>query len=92
VITALAYGPAALAALTDLSASLSRATTMAIYSLTISLGMVLGLVVSTTLYDALGTPGLDLFFGGISATLVALTVLQWRRVRSGELPITTPAR
>jgi len=92
VIAALAYGPAALAALTDLSASLTRATTMAIYSLTISLGMVLGLAVSTTLYDALGTPGLDLFFGGISATLVALTVLQWRRVRSGELPITTPAR
>jgi MFS family permease len=92
VIGALAYGPAALAALTDLSASLTRATTMAIYSLTISLGMVLGLVVSTTLYDALGTEGLDLFFGGISATLVALTVFQWWRVRSGELPITTPAR
>ncbi|MFZ0699086.1 MAG: MFS transporter [Thermoplasmata archaeon] len=92
VVGALAYGPAALAALTDLSASLTRATTMAIYSLTISLGMVLGLVVSTTLYDVLGTLGLDLFFGGISAALVAMTLFQWQRIGSGALKLTTPAR
>jgi MFS family permease len=92
IVGALAYGPAALAALADLSESISRATTMAIYTLTISLGMVLGLVLSTTLYAQLGTVGIDLFFAGISTTLVALTLVRWHRIRAGTIGITTPAR
>lgn len=78
---ALAYGPAALAALTDLSESLSRATTMALYTLVISLGMLLGLVLSSRLYGRFGAAGLDVFFGGIGAGLVVLTVLRARDVR-----------
>ena len=77
ILAALAYAPAALAALADLAFALSRATTMAIYSLTISLGMILGLVVSTQLVDRLGTPGLDLFFGGIAAALAVLTAARY---------------
>ena len=69
---ALGYGPAALASLTDVSHSVSRATTMAVYSLVISAGMVVGLWGSTTLYSTLGVAGLDLFFlliaGGITLT------------------------
>jgi len=76
VLAALAYGPAALAALADLTASLSRATTMAIYSLVISLGMIVGLAASTGLFGALGNLGLDLFFGGIAAGLALLTALR----------------
>ncbi len=69
---ALGYGPAALASLTDVSQSVTRATTMAVYSLVISAGMVVGLWGSTALYSALGVAGLDLFFlliaGGITLT------------------------
>ncbi|MFG1529766.1 MAG: MFS transporter [Thermoplasmata archaeon] len=88
VLAALAYGPAALAALADLTASLSRATTMAIYSLVISLGMIVGLAASTSLFGALGNLGLDLFFGSIAAGLALLTALRTidlrRAARSGS--------
>ncbi len=78
VLGALAYGPAALAALADLTTEVGRATTMAIYSLTISLGMVIGLAGSTVLYSALGDLGLYVFFAAISVTLVSLTVARYR--------------
>jgi MFS family permease len=93
VVAALAYGPAALAALADLSYALSRGTTMAIYSLTISLGMVLGLILGTQLVDRLGTDGYYLFFGGIGATLVALTVARYEDSRRvPDSAPTTPAQ
>ncbi len=88
VVPALAYGPAALAALADLSTSIGRATTMAIYSLTVSLGTLGGLIASTTLYARYGNVGLYEFFAGIAGALVALTAL---RVRD-ERRATTPAR
>jgi MFS family permease len=93
VLPALAYGPAALAALADLSAEMSRATTMAIYSLTISAGMVLGLVSFTLLYATLGNVGLYLFFGSIAVGLVAFTFARYHDAailaREG---LTIPAR
>ena len=93
VLPALAYGPASLAALADLSAEMSRATTMAIYSLTISAGMVFGLAASTGLFALLGDPGLYVFFGSIAGSLVVLTVARYRDdtllARQG---VRTPAR
>jgi len=93
VLPALGYGPAALAALADLAHALSRGTTMAIYSLTISLGMILGLVLGTQLVAHFGNAGLYLFFGGIAAALVILTGfrhLEFREART--VAPTTPAR
>ncbi len=88
VFPALAFGPAALAALADLSTAIGRATTMAIYSLTVSLGMLGGLLASTTLYSRYGNVGLYEFFAGISAGLVVLTVArEWN-----DRAATTPAR
>jgi MFS family permease len=83
-LAALAYGPAALASLADLSRKISRATTMAVYTLTISLGMWVGLGVSTQLYQAFGPRGLDLFFGGLGVGLTVLTLLRYSDVRSGR--------
>lgn len=83
-LLALAYGPAALAALADLSQMVTRATTMAIYTLTISLGMFLGLGVSTGLYDSFGPLGLDAFFGAIGVALVALTLARRRDLALGR--------
>jgi AAHS family benzoate transporter-like MFS transporter len=89
-VVALAYGPAALAALADLSRQISRATTMAIYSLTISLGMVVGLFGSTALYAGLGDLGLYVFFGSIAAAFVLLNVVRIRD--EARAAVTTPAR
>lgn len=93
VIAALGYGPAALAALADLALALSRGTTMAIYSLTISLGMILGLVVGTQLVAAFGNTGYYLFFGGVATALVALTAARTRDPSvEAAAPSTIPAR
>ncbi len=92
-LAALAYGPAALAALADLSAQYSRATTMAIYSLTISLGMIGGLLVSTQLYARWGNDGIYGFFAFVSVALVVLTVTRYQEAGTEDRPsVTTPAR
>ena len=98
-LPALSYGPAALAALVDATRSISRATTMSVYTLTISLGMIGGLVLSTGLYSQYGADGLDVFFSGIAVGLGVLTLLRYRDTRSRrglapELPAppTTPVR
>jgi MFS family permease len=87
VLLALAYGPAALAALADLAREISRATTMAIYSLTISFGMTVGLLASTTLLTTFGAFGLYVYFGGLAAVLGALTGARWREVARATIPV-----
>ena len=92
-LVALMYGPAALAALADLSQEMSRATTMAIYSLTISVGMLLGLLASSQLYSHLGNLGLYIFFASIAAVLAGLTVARFAELRgAGPDRPTIPAR
>jgi MFS transporter, DHA1 family, multidrug resistance protein len=92
-LAALAYGPAALAALADLSLQYSRATTMAIYSLTISLGMIGGLLVSTQLYARWGDYGIYAFFALVSVSLIGLTVARYRETGIQDQPVvTTPVR
>jgi MFS family permease len=93
ILPALAYGPAALAALADLTNEVGRATTMSVYSLTISLGMFSGLLIFSGLYDALGKLGLYLFFGVISVALIALTLARYRELSTVAVArVTTPAR
>jgi len=93
VLLALVYGPAALAALTDLSHQVGRATSMAIYSMTISAGMLVGLFASSQLYSRLGNTGLYFFFGALGIGLAALTAARIAELR-GQAPdrATTPAR
>jgi MFS family permease len=87
VLLALAYGPAALAALADLALAQGRATTMAIYSLTISLGMFVGLIASTSLYGRYGTVGLYPYFGTIAVVLVGLTAVRWWEEARATIPV-----
>jgi MFS family permease len=84
-IAALGYGPAALAALGDLAAELSRGTTMAIYSLVISLGMLIGLLASTQLYATYGNPGLVVFFAIVAVGLLVLTTARYWDLRAGRV-------
>ncbi len=85
-LAALAYGPAALSALASVSHRHTRATTMAVYSLVISAGMIAGLLGATALYSALGLVGIDLFFSVIGVGLVILTVLRGYDLRTGRAP------
>ncbi len=87
IAAALSYGPAALAALADLATEQGRATTMAIYSLTISLGMFVGLLASTQLYGRYGVPGLYPYFGAIAVVLVGLTAVRWRELGRATIPV-----
>lgn len=91
-VVALAYGPAALAALADLSHQMSRATTMAIYSLTISLGMVIGIAGSAELYAHFADDGLYAFFGSVGAALVLLTIARIRETGLRGVAPTTPVQ
>ncbi|MGB6500479.1 MAG: MFS transporter [Thermoplasmata archaeon] len=86
-LPALAYGPAALAALADLAGAISRATTMAIYSLTISLGMFLGIVASSQLISRFGNAGLYPFFGSIAVVLAVLTAIRWVEAQAATIPV-----
>lgn len=79
---ALGYGPAALASLADVSRSLSRGTTMAVYSLVISSGMVAGLWLSSGLYSTYHVAGLDLFFSFIAAGLIVTTTMRLNDLRA----------
>jgi MFS family permease len=87
VLPALAYGPAALAALADLATGLGRATTMAIYSLTISLGMIVGIAGAGLLVARFGNRGLYLFFGAIAVVLVVFTAARWSEARRATIPV-----
>jgi MFS family permease len=76
---ALAFGPASLAALADLSKRLTRATTMALYSMMISAGMTAGILLASALFTVLGNPGVVTFFILVGVFLAGVTL--WRRVR-----------
>lgn len=78
-IAALAFGPASLAALADLSRRLNRATTMALYSMMISAGMTAGILLASALFTAFGNPGVVAFFILVGAFLAGVTL--WRRAR-----------
>lgn len=86
VLFALGYGPAALASLADVSRSLSRGTTMAVYSLVISAGMVAGLWGVSSLYSTYQAAGLDLFFLVIAAGLIVLTTMRLDDLRAQRAP------
>ncbi|MGI0054438.1 MAG: MFS transporter [Thermoplasmata archaeon] len=92
VVGALAYGPAALSALAELSRSISRATTMAVYTLCISLGMTIGLLASTQLWANFGVPGIDAFFAVLAGALVVLAGLRYWDDSVATAALTTPAQ
>lgn len=83
-LAALAYGPAALSALAAISRTMTRATTMAVYSLVISAGMILGVYGASTLYSQYQYIGIDIFFAVISVGLVVLTVVRGYDLRTGR--------
>jgi MFS transporter, YNFM family, putative membrane transport protein len=83
-LAALALGPSSLAALSDLSRTISRATTMSLYGVVIASGMAIGLVLYTLLAHALGNQGIAVFFGFVGAYLGGLTLVRLSRRAHGD--------
>ena len=60
---------------------------MAIYSLTISLGMFVGILASSQLIARFGDAGLYPFFGAIAVGLVVLTAIRALEAARATIPV-----
>jgi MFS family permease len=89
-VGALAFGPSSLAALTDVSKTVSRATTMSLYSVVIAGGMAIGLVSASLLFTLWNGTGVLVFFALVGALLVVFTLLRVRYYRSKGIKDTSP--
>lgn len=82
LFVALAFAPAGLAALADEAQEGAQGTTMSAYSLTLSLGFIVGPPILGAVSDGFGGTGMVVFFAILAATLLALVLsrfLQRRR-------------
>jgi len=77
----LAFGPAALAGLTDVSQSDKRGTTMGLYSVVISSSMIVGPIVTGFLVDNYGGFGVMMFLVSSAAAMGLFMVLRTLDVR-----------
>ncbi|HVL48722.1 MAG TPA: MFS transporter [Candidatus Thermoplasmatota archaeon] len=82
-LVALAFAPAALAALADAAEEGAKGTTMSIYPLVISLGYIVGPPLFGLASDAGGTGGIVAFILVIAGLLGALTIVRMRLVAAG---------
>jgi len=78
---ALAFGPSALSSLADEAHENKRGVTMAVYSVVISAGMVVGIVAIGGISDTFGGPGVLLFMVGCAIAMLVLTVARYLDVR-----------
>lgn len=74
---ALAFGPSALASLVDHADEDKRGMTMSLYSLVITLGMVIGPIVVGQIFDTIGPPGVMLFIVAMGVCMLLLTVVKY---------------
>lgn len=77
LFTALAFAPAGLAAIADEAKGGAEGTTMAAYSLTLSLGFILGPPVVGAISETFGGPGMVAYFAILAATLLGLVVTRF---------------
>lgn len=69
---ALAFAPAGLAAIADEAKEGAQGTTMSAYSLTLSLGFIIGPPTLGAVSEAYGGPGMVIFFAVLAAALLAM--------------------
>lgn len=74
LFTALAFAPAGLAAIADEAKGGAEGTTMSAYSLTLSLGFIVGPIVVGAIRDAFGGRGMVVYFAVLAAGLLALVL------------------
>lgn len=78
---ALAFAPAGLAAIADEATEGAQGTTMASYSLTLSLGFIIGPTLLGAVSDSFGGEGMIAFYGVLALTLLTLVGGRYLRVR-----------
>lgn len=83
LFTALAFAPAGLAAIADEAKEGAQGTTMSLYSLTLSLGFILGPPVVGAISEKAGGRGMVLYFAFLAAGLLALVLTRFLQ-RRGE--------
>ena len=86
LFTALAFAPAGLAAIADEAKGGAEGTTMAAYSLTLSLGFIVGPPVVGAISEAFGGRGMVIYFAALAAGLLALVVTRYVTSRRKEPP------
>jgi MFS family permease len=77
LFTALAFAPAGLAAIADEAKGGAEGTTMSAYSLTLSLGFIVGPPVVGAISEAFGGTGMVIYFAALAAGLLALVVARF---------------
>lgn len=84
LFTALAFAPAGLAAIADEAEDGAEGTTMSVYSLTLSLGFILGPPVVGAISEHVGGRGMVIYFATLAAGLLALVVTRFLDSRSSK--------
>lgn len=87
LFTALAFAPAGLAAIADEAKGGAEGTTMSAYSLTLSLGFIVGPPVVGAISEGFGGTGMVIYFAALAAGLLALVVARFvTAARRGASP------
>ena len=81
LFVALAFAPAGLAAIADEAEEGAQGTTMSAYSLTLSLGFILGPPVLGAISETYGGPGMVIFFAVLAAALLAMVLTRFVQMR-----------
>jgi hypothetical protein len=81
LFTALAFAPAGLAAIADEAKEGAQGTTMSAYSLTLSLGFIIGPPILGLISERYGGPGMVIFFAALAAALLALVLTRFIQVQ-----------
>lgn len=81
LFTALAFAPAGLAAIADEAKEGAQGTTMSLYSLTLSLGFIVGPPLLGAISEAVGGTGMVIYFAALALLLVGLVLARIIRTR-----------
>lgn len=81
LFVALAFGPAGLAAIADEAKEGTQGTAMSAYSLTLSLGFILGPPTVATIRQAFGGRGMVVYFAGLAVLLLAVVATRYAQTR-----------
>ncbi|HET6405856.1 MAG TPA: MFS transporter [Candidatus Thermoplasmatota archaeon] len=82
IFTALAFAPAGLAAIADEAEEGAQGTTMSAYSLTLSLGFIIGPPILGYVSESYGGAGMVIFYAVLAAALLAMVLTHFVRSRT----------
>lgn len=90
LFVALAFAPAGLAAIADEAKEGAQGTTMSAYSLTLSLGFIIGPPMLGAISQRFGGPGMVVFYAILAAALLGMVVTRFVQARVTKPPMGAP--